>query len=58
LNKKENFNIKVPTPPIKRVFRASASAEHWPKLKGMILYENIYNKRDLRMVVSVQKTDQ
>jgi len=27
------------------------SDEHWSKLKGMMLQENIYNKRDLRMMV-------
>ncbi|NLD00412.1 MAG: IS5 family transposase, partial [Gammaproteobacteria bacterium] len=31
--------------------RLMLSDEHWSKLKGMMLQENIYNKRDLRMVV-------
>jgi len=28
------------------------SDEHWSKLKRMMLQENIYNKRDLRMMVA------
>ena len=31
--------------------RFMLSDEHWSKLKGMMLQENIYNKRDLRMMV-------
>ena len=31
--------------------RLMLSDEHWSKLKGMMLQENIYNKRDLRMMV-------
>lgn len=31
--------------------RLMLSDEHWSKLKGMMLQENIYNKRNLRMVV-------
>jgi len=31
--------------------RFMLSDEHWSKLKGMMLQENIYNKRDLRMTV-------
>ena len=31
--------------------RLMLSDEHWSKLKGMMLQENIYNKRDLRIVV-------
>jgi hypothetical protein len=30
--------------------RFMLSDEHWSKLKGMMLQENIYNKRDLRMI--------
>lgn len=31
--------------------RFMLSDEHWSKLKGMMLQENIYNKRELRMMV-------
>ena len=31
--------------------RLMLSDEHWSKLKGMMLQENIYNKRDFRMIV-------